>query len=168
MTSFLRIFTPIKISDDSVKRLCFLNNVRSKYLTILLILCAIIFAFYDIRILQKTQPFDIFLFHFKSDLVFLVLSFVFALFIFFNQVKTHREIHIYHKYIHGIIAMIIMFWSVIKSVVFIKYSDGDYNIALVCILLTGLIYIFPSTIHLIQLSFTIFFALKYSCKGTIV
>lgn len=150
------------VSNTHLKKLCFLNNVRSKYLTVILIITALLFTLYDIKFIQNTESFHVFLLHFKTDLVFLVLSFVFTLYIFFNQVRSHDDIHNHHKYIHGIITVVILCWSVFKSVFFIQYNGGSYNITIICVLLTGFIYVYQSRIHMIQLLITIALALIIS------
>jgi hypothetical protein len=156
------LLNQFKISNDYLKKFCFLNNVRSKYLTVTLIITALLFAFYDLKIIQNTQTFDVFLLHFKTDLVFLVLSFVFTLYIFFNQVRTHHDIRPHHKYVHGIISITVLCWSVIKSVLFIEYSGGNYNLSIICMLLTGAIYVYPSLVQMIQLFFAFFLAVFIS------
>ncbi len=143
-----------RISEDHLKRFCFLNNIRSKYLTVAVVVVALLFTLYDFIILQNTASFDDFLLHFKTDLVFLVFSFVFVIYIFFNQVRTHKNIRTHHRFIHGIISLIILSWSVFKSVFLLQYSSGNYNIAVLGILVTGLIYVFPSAVYLFQLLFT--------------
>jgi len=145
--------------NDFLQRLCFQNNVRSKYLTLALVAIGLVFASYDILILQKTLTFNVFLIHFKTDLVFLVLSSVFTLYVYFNQVKTHRDIQKHHKYIHRVIALAVLIWSVFKSVIFVKFNGGNYNVAIICILTTGFIYVFPSVIYFAQLALTVLLAL---------
>lgn len=156
------LLNQFKISNDYLKKLCFLNNVRSKFFTILLILTSLLFALYDIKFVQTTESFNIFLLHFKSDLLFLVLSFVFTLYIFFNQVRTHHDIRSHHKYVHGIISIAVLCWSVTKSVLFIKFDEGNYYLSIICILLTGFIYIYPSLIQMIQFVFMLFLAILIS------
>lgn len=150
---------PQKLNNSQIKRLCFQNNLRSKYLTFFFVICSLLFSFYDVFILKKLVSAEEFLYHFKADIVFLVFSFVFALYIFFNQVKTYEHIHFHHKYVHGIISLFILLWSTFKSVIFIKYGEGDFNIAIICILLTSIIYIFPPIVYLTQLLFTFVFAI---------
>lgn len=159
----LNLFTyPKKLNTDFTRRLCFLNNIRSKYLTVLLILCASIFTFYDVYILQKITQKEAFIINFKADIIFLVFSFIFALYIFFNQVKSHKDIRNHHKYIHGIISLFMILWSIFKSVVSIKFGDGDYSIAIISIVLTSFLFIFPTLVYLGQLIFSSFFALLIS------
>ena len=163
MTNFQKLFiNPQNLSGDFNKRLCFINNVRSKYLTVLLIICSSAFTFYDISIIQKLADYKVFLIHFKADIVFLVFSFVFTLYIFFNQVKMHKNIQSHHKYVHGIISISILLWSVFKSVVFIKYGNGNYNIAVITIITTSFLYLFPLMVYLSQLLFTLVFAIIIS------
>jgi len=145
--------------DDFLQRLCYQNNVRSKYLTFAIIIFGLLFASYDILILQKTLTFDVFLIHFKTDLVFLVLSCIFTLYIYFNQVRTYRDIHRHHKYIHGIISLTILIWTAFKSILFMQYNEGNYFLTFIGILTTGLVYIFPAIIHFTQLVTTILFAI---------
>lgn len=156
------LLNQFKISNDYLKKLCFLNNVRSKFLTILLILASLLFALYDIKFVQTTETLNIFLLHFKTDLLFLVLSFVFTLYIFFNQVRTHHDIRPHHKYVHRIISIAVLCWSVTKSVLFIKFDEGNYYLSIICILLTGFIYIYPSLIQMIQFVFMLFLAILIS------
>lgn len=154
MSVFIHLlFNQHRISEDHLKRFCFLNNIRSKYLTVALVVVALFFTLYDFVIVQNTVSFDDFLLHFKTDLVFLVFSFVFVLYIFFNQVRTHKNIRRHHRFIHGIISLIILSWSVLKSIFLLQNSGGNYNIAVLCILITGLIYVFPSAVQLFQLFF---------------
>ncbi len=163
MTNFQKLFiNPQNLSEDFSKRLCFLNNIRSKYLTVFLIICSSAFTFYDISIIQKLADYKVFLIHLKADIVFLVFSFVFTIYVYFNQVKTHRNIQGHHKYVHGIISIFILLWSVFKSVIFIKYGDGNYNIAVITILTTSFLYLFPLTVYLSQLLFTLVFAITIS------
>ncbi|HAF27445.1 MAG TPA: hypothetical protein DCG75_00210 [Bacteroidales bacterium] len=162
MTNFYRLLHSPHVSEDFSKRLCFLNNVRSKYLTIFLILLASVFTFYDIFILQKVSDSHIFLLHIKADIIFLVFSFIFALYIFYNQVSNHHKIKNHHKYIHGIISLFMLSWSVFKSVILIKFEDGDYSIAITCILASCILYIFPLYVYLSQLLFTFVFAVIIS------
>ena len=150
--------SPPNISKDISKRLCYLNNIRSKYFTILLIVCSSVYAFYDIIILQKLIDYKVFLIHFKTDIIFLVFSFIFTLYIYFNQVKTYKKIRNHHKFIHGFISLFILAWSFFKSIILIKYGNGNLNIAIIAILLTSFLYLFPLQIYLGQLIFTLVFA----------
>lgn len=148
---------PKKLSKDFRKKVCYTNNIRSKYFTLLLITLALIYSFYDILILQKTNIHKIFLLHLKADIVFLVLSFVFTLFIFFNQVKSTQKIKKYHRYIHFVISVFVLLWSAFKSVMFIKFNEGNYNLVIICILITSMTYLFPFIIYSIQLLITLLF-----------
>ena len=150
------------LSSDYIKRFCYLNNVRSKYLTILLIFISSIFTFYDISILQYTHNNAVFLIHFKTDIIFFVFSFIFTLYIYFNQVKSHKYILNHHRFVHGIIALFILSWSVIKSVLLVKYNDGTYYLAAISILVCGILYIFPTIVHLGQIVFTFSLAVAAS------
>ncbi len=152
------LINPGDISIDFNKRLCFLNNLRSKYLTISLIICSSAFAFYDIIILQKLIDYKTFLIHFKADVIFLVFSFFFILYIFFNQVKTYKKIRTHHKYIHGAISLFILTWSFFKSIIFIKYGNGSFNIAIIALLIMSFLYLFPLRAYLIQILITFVFA----------
>jgi len=135
-----------------------MNNVRSKYLTIFLILISAIFTFYDISFLQYTSDKSIFLIHFKTDIIFFVFSFIFTLYINFNQVKNYKQVLNHHKYVHGMITLFILSWSVFKSILLVKYNDGAYYIAVISILLCGILYIFPLAVYIGQLVFTFLFA----------
>ena len=159
MTNFQKfLFYSQNLSEEFIKKLCFINNIRSKYFTIFLIICSLAFTFYDISILQKVSENMVFLIHFKTDIIFLVFSFVFALYIYFNQVKTYKNIQKHHRYIHGIISLFILFWSVYKSIILIKYSGSNYHIAAVGLLVTSFLYLFPTMVYMIQVSFTLLFA----------
>jgi hypothetical protein len=149
---------PSDISKDIIKRLCFINNLRSKYFTILLIICSFFFAFYDIIILQKLIDYKVFLIHFKTDIIFLVFSFIFTLFIFYNQVKTHNNIQNHHKYIHGSISIFILIWSFFKSIILIKYGNGNFSIAIIALLITSFFYLFTLRVYLIQVLLALVFA----------
>lgn len=163
MTSIYKLFVnPQRISEDYIKKFCFLNNVRSKYLTVFLICCSFLFSFYDIFILQKTADYKVFLIHFKTDIIFLVFSFIFTLYIFFNQVKTYKKIQGHHRYIHGIISLFILLWSVFKSIILIKYNNGNFNIAIIGILLTSFLYVLPVLIYISQLILAIVFEIIIS------
>ena len=163
MVNFLKsIHTSHHLSPDFIKRICFINNIKSKFLTVILIVSALFFSFYDISVLQNTSDSHLFLLHLKADIIFLVFSFIFALYIYFNQVKTYHTIQKHHKYIHGTISLFILLWSTFKSVIFIKYSEGNYNLAIICILSTSLIYRFPFRVYFGQIALTIFFALVLS------
>ena len=163
MTLLNKLFiNPHNLSYDYIRRFCFLNNVRSKYLTIILIMVSFVFTFYDISVLQKTCEKDVFLIHFKTDIIFVVFSFIFTLYIFFNQVKSHRHILNHHKYVHGIISLFILTWSVFKSILLIKFNDGTYYVAVISILVTSILYLFPLTIYISQILFTFTFAVAVS------
>jgi hypothetical protein len=159
MTLLQKFFVnPQNLSSDCIKRFCFINNVRSKYLTIFLILISAVFTFYDISVLQYTHNKTVFLMHFKTDVVFFVFSFVFTLYIYFNQVKNHKQIFNHHRYVHGIIALFILAWSVFKSILLVKYNDGTYYIAAISILVCGILYVFPTAVYISQLVFTFLLA----------
>ena len=163
MTNLNKLFMyKQNVGPDFLKRFRFLNNIRSKYLTVLLLICSSLFVLYDFFIVQKDSNTEVFLLHFKADIIFLVLSMTFTLFIYFNQVKTHHNLQNYHKYIHGIISLSILIWSVFKSILFIKYSNGSYNLAFISIFLTSLIYLFPTSIYFAQLLFVSLFAIIIS------
>jgi hypothetical protein len=158
MKNFQKTFiSPQNISKDISKRLCFLNNIRSKYITVLLIICSSSIAFYDIIIVQKLIDYKVFLIHFKTDIIFLVFSFLFTLYIFFNQVKTHKNIRNHHKFIHGSISIFILIWSFLKSIILIKYGDGNINIAIIALLITGSLFLFKLYVYLGQLMLTFAF-----------
>lgn len=162
MTNFNRLFHSPQLSDDFSRRLCFLNNIRSKYFTVFLILFALAFTFYDIFIFQKINDSYIFLLHLKADIIFLVFSFIFAIYIFYNQVSNHHKIKQHHKYIHGIISLFMLSWSVFKSVILIKFGTGNYTITILCVLAICILYIFPMKVYLGQLVFTFLFAVFIS------
>ena len=163
MKSFQESFISSKnLSEDFIKNLCFLNNLRSKYFIIILILCSLAFTFYDISILQKLNEYNVFLIHFKADIVFLVFSFIFALYIYFNQVRTYKNIQYHHKYVHSVISIFILSWSVFKSIILIKYNNGNFNIAIISIFISSFLFIFPFAIYLGHLIFTLVFALIMS------
>ncbi|MCK5028521.1 MAG: hypothetical protein KAR57_02730 [Bacteroidales bacterium] len=163
MTLLHKLFiNPHNISSDYTKRFCFLNNIRSKYLTIFLILISAAFTFYDISVLQYTHDKTVFLIHFKTDIIFFVFSFIFTLYIYFNQVKSHKNILKHHKLVHGIIALFILTWSVIKSILLVKYNDGSYYLAAISILVCSILYIFPIAVYIGQIIFTFLLAVVVS------
>ncbi|NOQ23805.1 MAG: hypothetical protein GQ564_00445 [Bacteroidales bacterium] len=158
MRNFQNTFiNPQNISKDISKRLCFLNNKRSKYFTVLLIICSSSIAFYDIIIVQNLIDYKIFIIHFKTDIIFLVFSFIFTLYIFFNQVKTDKKIRNHHKFIHGSISIFILTWSFFKSIILIKYGNGNFNIAIIALLITSFLYLFNLQVYLSQLILTFIF-----------
>ena len=106
------------------KKFCFMNNIRSKYFTISILVFSLLLCTYDIIILQKSIQFKFFLSCFKTDLILLVSSFLFMLFIFFNQVKSYKEIKQQHKFIHGLISFFILCWSAIKASSFTHVSES--------------------------------------------
>ncbi len=168
MTNLNKLFMyKQNIGPDFLKRFCLLNNIRSKFLTVFLLICSSLFVLYDFFIIQKTSSTELFLLHFKADIIFLVLSMTFTLFIYFNQVKTHHNLQNYHKYIHGIISLSVLIWSVFKSILFIKYGNGSYSLAFISILLTSLIYLFPTLFHFVQLFFVCIFAIIISLTMSI-
>lgn len=153
---FIR-FTNEQISEDYSKRLCFINNIRSKYVVVGLISVALCLNCYDIFILQKKIDYSYFLTHFKSDIILLVFSFAFALFIFFNQVKSHVQIHNYHKIIHGIISLFILCWSAFKTAISLLDGHSNYFILIIAVILISTIYHFKTLAQLSQYALSILF-----------
>ena len=163
MTPLSKLFiNPHNLSDDYIRKFCFLNNIKSKYLTVILIIVSSVFTFYDISVLQKTCEENVFLMHFKTDIIFFVFSFIFTLYIYFNQVKSHKHILNHHKYVHGIISLFILTWSVFKSILLVKFNDGTYYIAIISVIATSILYLFPLTVYLSQILFTFIFAVAVS------
>jgi len=150
-------FTNEQISEEYSKRFCFINNIRSKYVIVVLISIALCLNCYDIFILQKKIDYNYFLTHFKSDIILLVFSFAFALFIFFNQVKSHVQIHNYHKIIHGIISLFILCWSAFKTAISLLDGHSNYFILVIAVIFISTIYHFKSIAQLFQYTLSILF-----------
>jgi len=148
---------PKSLESGFFKKICLINHIRSKFFTILLILFALLYCFYDVFILKKTLVNEEFVLHLKADIVFLVLSFFFTLFIYFNQVKSSQKLKTHHRYIHFVITIFVLLWSAFKSVIFVKFNEGNYNLAIICILITSIIYLFPFIMYSIQLLINLLF-----------
>ena len=75
-------------------------------------------------------------------------------YIFFNQVKSAKEIRSQHKITHGTIALFILGWSAFKTSIFIGESNTLY-IFIFSIIAVSVIYIFPISVYIGQLFFSV-------------
>jgi len=144
-------------NPQQYKKFCFLNNIRSKYLTISLLCISVLLTSYDILILQITEDFVFFLINFKTDIILLVASFVFMIYIFFHQVKTYKEINKQHKLIHGLISVFILCWSAFKTSIYVENNESCLYFYISSVLILSIIYLFPWYIYISQFIFSIFF-----------
>lgn len=158
----LNIFRSENLNTEIIKKFCFFNNVRSKYFTVIILLLSVILSSYDILILQKIANFKFFLVNFKADIVLLVSSIIFTVYIYFNQVKSYKEIRKQHKFIHGIISLFILCWSALKSIMYNTVSTDNLYFFIGFILLFSVLYLLPKNIFLFQSAFTISFFIACS------
>ena len=157
MSFLTEIIRSDSVNNEFIKKFCFINNLRSKYLTICLLIVSVILTSYDILILQKVSDFKFFLINFKTDLILLVASFIFMVYIFFNQVKSYKEIKKQHKFTHGIISLFILCWSSFKTLIYLESDIQSTYFLIGSILIISIVYIFPRIILFLQISFTVLF-----------
>ena len=143
-------------NPELIKKFCFINNIRSKYLTIGLLILALILTSHDVVITQKTKQFHFFLSQFKTDLILLVSSVVFTIYIFFNQVKSYKEVTNQHKFIHGLISLFFICWSVVKTTFYLSNGGTNIYFLIASIFIVSILYVFPFYIYFSQILFTIF------------
>ena len=150
------IYTLINLKSENpelIKKFCYINNVRSKYFTVFILLLALFISSYDILFLQKTGPFQFFLINFKVDLVLMVSSFIFTIYIFFNQVKSSKEVTNHHKFIHGLISLFFICWSAIKTALYLNQGSLHVYLLIASIFIISILYVFPFYTYLLQLFF---------------
>ena len=153
------IIIPPYLEQEIYVKLCYINNLRAKFLTIGLVLYSIFISFYDVLFSQKIREHDEFISHFKLDVILVVFSVIFTIYIYFNQVKSAKHIKSYHKTIHTIISFFILCWGAAKA------CNSSFNMEIVpqvfltSVFITTIVFYFPFYNYLLQLLISIFFYL---------
>lgn len=142
------------VTENIKKNLCFINNQRARWGSIIFLIIALFSSLYDFAVYQKTVVSKIFLLHFKVDIILLVFTLLFLLYVFYHQVKKINEIKNQHRVIHGAISFLIILWGTVKSSLTILSEDMNYYIYFITILITSVIFYFPFIMYLSQLFFS--------------
>lgn len=136
------------------RHLCFKNNLRARGICILFLFIALISTIYDFLIYKNTVDFKLFIAHFKADIIFMILTIIFLLYVFYNQVKKSNEIKRQHQFIHGAISLLIISWGAVKSSLTLLTDDINYYIYFITVLITAVTFYFPFIIYLSQIIFS--------------
>ncbi|MFP4024635.1 MAG: hypothetical protein ACLFVR_08915 [Thiohalospira sp.] len=155
INKFIQKFYFDKYVTEKVKNvLCLINNQRAKFGSILFLIIAFFSTLYNFVIYQKSIEPKLFFLHFKVDIILLVFTIVFLLYVFYNQIKELSEVRNHHRLIHGAISLIIISWGAVKSSLTILSDDNNYYIYLITILITSVIFYFPFVMYLSQIIFS--------------
>jgi len=155
INSFLhKIYVDQYVTKNISKSLCYTNNIRARFICILFLFIALLSSVFDFLIFKHTVIHQLFILHFKTDIIFLICTILFLLYIFYNQVKKVKEITKYHRIIHGAISLIIILWGTIKSSLTILTNDVNYYIYFITVLITAVIFYFPFIMYLSQVIFS--------------
>ncbi|MFO7829823.1 MAG: hypothetical protein R6V23_14455 [Bacteroidales bacterium] len=138
------------VTDKITKKICLINNLRAKFTSILFLTIALISTLYDFLIYQKIIDYNIFILHFKTDIILLVFSFIFLIYVFFNQVVELKEIKKHHRLIHGAISVIIISWGAVKSGLTLLSEENQYYIYMLTILIISILFYYPFMISFLQ------------------
>lgn len=155
VNSFInKYFIDQYVTDRITKKICLINNLRAKFTSILFLTIALISTLYDFMIYQKILNYDVFILHFKTDIILLVFCFIFLIYVFFNQVTDLKEIKKHHRLIHGAISLIIMSWGAVKSGLTLLSEEDHYYVYILTILIISVIFYFPFVINFLHLLFS--------------
>lgn len=151
------ILIPPYLKEEIYIKLCFINNVRAKYLTVALVIYSFFISAYDVFFNQHIKHRHEFLSEFKLDLILVVFSVIFTIYIYFNQVKSAKHIKSYHKIIHIVISFFIMCWGAAKACNSSFSMELVPQVFLISVLITTTVFYFPFYIQLFQIVTSIFF-----------
>jgi len=150
------IIIPPYLEQEIYVKLCYINNLRAKFLTIGLVLYSIFISFYDVLFSQKIKEHDEFISHFKLDVILVVFSVIFTIYIYFNQVKSAKHIKSYHKTIHTIISFFILCWGAAKACNSSFSSEIVPQVFLISAFISAVVFYFPFYNFLLQLLLSVF------------
>lgn len=142
------------VTDKITKKICLINNLKAKFTSILFLAIALFSSTYDFIIYQKILTYQVFMLHFKTDIILLVFCFIFLIYVFFNQVTDLKEIKKHHRLIHGAISVLIMSWGAVKSGLTLLSQENHYYIYILTILIISVIFYFPFIINFLQIFFS--------------
>lgn len=145
------------VTDKITKKICLINNLKAKFTSILFLAIALFSSTYDFIIGQKILAYNVFILHFKTDIILLVFSFVFLIYVYFNQVVELKEIKKHHRLIHGAISVIIMSWGAVKSGLTLLSEENQYYIYILTILIISILFYFPFIISFLQFIYSYVF-----------
>lgn len=151
------IIIPPYLEQEIYIKLCFINNLRTKFLTIGLVCYSILISFYDVLFSQKLRQNDVFVSQFKLDIILVVFSVIFTIYVYFNQVKSAKHIRSYHKVIHTIISFFILCWGAAKACNSSFSNEIIPQVFLISVFISAIVFYFPVYSFLLQLLVSIFF-----------
>jgi hypothetical protein len=151
------IIIPPYLEQEIYVKLCYINNLRAKFLTISLVFYSIFISSYDVLFSQKLRQHNEFVSQFKLDIILIVFSVIFTIYIYFNQVKSAKHIKSYHKIIHTIISFFILCWSAAKACNSSFSNEIIPQVFLISVFISAVVFYFPFYNFLLQLLVSIFF-----------
>jgi hypothetical protein len=151
LKSLKPIIIPPYLEQEIYKKFCFVNNVRAKNFTIALVLYSLFISTYDVVFNQKTHQQGVFLSQFKLDLILIVFSVIFTLYIFLNQVKSAKHIKSYHHSIHTILSFFLLCWGAAKACNSSFSHEILIQVYLISVFITTFMFYFPFFNYLLQL-----------------
>jgi hypothetical protein len=157
LKSLKPIIIPPYLQQEIDKKLCFANNLRAKNFTIALVVYSLFISTYDVVFNQRIHQQGEFLSQFKLDLILIVFSVIFTIYIFFNQVKSAKHIKSYHRIIHTIISFFLLCWGAAKACNSSFSQEILIQVYLISVFITVFMFYFPFYNYLFQLLLSIFF-----------
>ncbi|MGE0089232.1 MAG: hypothetical protein AB7S50_07135 [Bacteroidales bacterium] len=151
------ILIPPYLKEEIYIKLCFINNVRAKYLTIALIIYSFFISAYDTFLNQHIKHKHEFLSEFKLDLILVVFSVIFTIYIYFNQVKSAKHIKSYHKLVHIVISFFLMCWGAAKACNSSFSMELVPQVFLISVIIITIVFYFSFYILLLQIVVSILF-----------
>ena len=157
LNSLKPIIVPPYLDQEINKRLCLVNNLRAKFFTIALVFYALFISSYDVVFSQRTRVQGDYISQFKLDLVLIVFSVIFTIYVYFNQVKSAKHIKSYHRTIHTLISFFVLCWGAAKACNSSFSEDVIIQVYLVSVFITSFVFYFPFYNYLLQILMSIFF-----------
>ena len=148
---------PPYLNKEILKKLCFINNLRAKFFTIAIVCYAIFISTYDVVFNQRLLSRQDFLLQFKLDIILIVFSVIFTIYIYFNQVKSAKYIKKYHQVIHTTISFFILCWSAMKACNSSFSSEILIQIYIISAFIVSIVFFFPFYSYIFQLLGSILF-----------
>ncbi|OFX82261.1 MAG: hypothetical protein A2W99_09395 [Bacteroidetes bacterium GWF2_33_16] len=157
LNSLKPINIPPYLEQEINKKFCLINNIRAKFFTIALVVYALFITSYDVVFSQRIRQQDDFISQFRLDLILIVFSVIFTIYVYFNQVKSVKHIRSYHRTIHTIISFFVMCWGAARACNSSFSNEIIVQVYLTSIFITAFVFYFPFFNYLVQLILSVFF-----------
>jgi len=148
---------PPYLKSEIERKFCYINNMRAKYFTIALVIYSLFISSYDVLFNQSLLTHGNFIIQFKLDIVLIVFSVIFTLYIYFNQTKSAKNIREYHKSIHFIISLTTLCWFAAKASLSSFEEEIVIQLYIIAVFLTSIVFYFSFYKYVVQILISICF-----------